>query len=158
VPTVLIQLLPILAFLLLGLGIGTLIERAHFRRLTKREKELSYMLLTDTGSFPAGCGRESCELVIGEVVIAADFFKTFLANIRKLIGGDLRSYATLMERARREAIVRMQESARSIGANRVINVRLTSSNIGGIKRGRQGVKVEMFAYGTAIHVSETSKR
>ena len=155
-PVFWIQILPVAVFLLLGFTVGTLVERAHFRRLARREKELQYMLVTDTKAFPADCTRESCGLVIGEVVVAADFFKTFLANIRKMVGGNLRTYETLMERARREAILRVKESARSMGANRVINLRLEASDIGGTRGRQRAAIVEMYAYGTAVHVPQTS--
>ncbi len=152
------QILPVVAFLILGFSIGTIVERAHFRRLARREKALSDMLLTDTKSIPEGCVPESCGLVIGDVVVAADYFKTFVAGIRKMIGGELRTYETLLERARREAIVRMMESARAMGANRVINVRLSTSTVGSSQRRRQAAMVEIYAYGTAICVPDDSSR
>lgn len=149
-----IQILPILLLLLLGLAVGTLVERMHFRSLARREAALSYVVVTNTKAIPAGSTRESCGLVVGEVVIAADYFKTFLARFRKMVGGNVRTYETLMERARREAILRMQESAVSMGANRVINVRLASSDIGGMRRRRRAAMVEIYAYGTAIYVPQ----
>lgn len=149
-----IQILPVAFLLLLGLAVGTLVERMHFRSLARREAALSYVVVTNTKAIPAGSTRESCGLVVGEVVIAADYFKTFLARFRKMVGGNVRTYETLMERARREAILRMQESAVSMGANRVINVRLASSDIGGMRRRRRAAMVEIYAYGTAIYVPQ----
>jgi len=88
--------------------------------------------------------------VVGEVVIAADYFKTFLAAMRKIVGGNLHAYETLLERARREAIVRMKEAAQDMGANRVVNMRFASSNVGSTEGRRRAPMVEMYAYGTAI--------
>ena len=90
-------------------------------------------------------------------MVASDYFKTFAAGLRKIVGGELRTFDSLMVRARREACVRMLESARNLGATGVINVRFSTSNIGSMGR-RPAAMVEMFAYGTAIHVSETSSR
>jgi len=69
-------------------------------------------------------------MVTAEVVIASDYFKMFLASLRKLIGGNLRSYETLMERARREAVLRLIEQARGHQFNALCCVRIESSNIG----------------------------
>ena len=46
------------------------------------------------------------------VVISLDHFKRFLAGLRALVGGRIRSYETLLDRARREALMRMKEAAR----------------------------------------------
>ena len=61
-----------------------------------------------------------------------------------------------MERARREAIVRVKESARRMGANRVINLRLEASNVGSTQRRQRAAMVEMYAYGTAVYVPQVS--
>ena len=91
-----------------------------------------------------------------EVVIASDYFKTFAASLRKLVGGELRTYESLMERARREALLRMLESARRLGANCVLNVRFSTSNIGTARRRQAAAMVEVYAYGTALHLSNPS--
>lgn len=149
-----IQFIPVIVLLVLGFSIGTLVERAHFRRLEARERELKGMLLTDLNTLPENCSTQPCSFVVGEVVIASDYFKTFAAGLRKILGGELRTYETLMERARREAILRMAESASKIGANAVYNIRFATSNIGSIRRRRSAAMVEMYAFGTAIHIPD----
>ena len=156
-----LQVAPVAVLLVFGFTIGGIVERAHFRRLKEREAALHDMIVTDTKAFPSGYAPQPFGLVTGQVVIASDYFKTFAAGLRKLIGGDLRTYETLMERARREALVRMMESAKHMGANRVINVRFSTSNIGsgGAQRRRRGAAmVEMYAYGTAVYVPSDSAR
>jgi len=54
--------------------------------------------------------------VSGNVVIAMDYFKKIIANLKSLVGGSLDSYETMLERARREAIVRMLKQADELGA------------------------------------------
>ncbi len=152
------QVLPILALLILGFSIGTIVERAHFRRLDARERALDDMLVTDLRSPPSGAKVENRGLVTGEAVIASDYFKTFAASLRKLVGGELHTFESLMVRARREALVRMLESARSGGANGVINVRFATSNIGSMRRNKKAAMVEMYAYGTAIHFEQPPSR
>jgi uncharacterized protein YbjQ (UPF0145 family) len=147
-----IQVLPVIVLLILGFSIGTVVERAHFKRLAAREAALGDMLVTDLRRPPEGVDARTCGLVVGEVVIASDYFKTFAAALRKLIGGELRTFESLMVRARREALLRMLESAKSMGANSVINVRFATSNIGSVGRRRAAAMVEMYAYGTAIHM------
>jgi uncharacterized protein YbjQ (UPF0145 family) len=128
----------------------------HFRRLAEREAALSHILVTDLRSLPPGCAAKPFGFVTGEVVISSDYFKTFAASLKKLVGGELRTFETLMERARREALVRALESADRMGANRLVNVRFATSNIGSMKRKRMAAMVEMYAYGTAIYVPEDS--
>lgn len=155
-----LQILPFLVLLALGFTVGGFVERAHFRRIELREKELAYIQRTDIRTLPAGARAELCGLVTGEVVIASDYFKTFLANFRKMIGGNLRTYETLMERARREALLRMLAEARQKGANHVANVRFASCNIGSgsnTKRRKLAAMVEMYAYGTAYRIADAER-
>ncbi len=148
-----IQVLPVVVLLILGFSIGTVVERAHFKRLAAREAALGDMLVTNLRRPPEGVDVRTYGLVVGEVVIASDYFKTFTAALRKLIGGELYTFESLMVRARREALLRMLESAKSMGANAVANVRFATSNIGSVGRKRAAAMVEMYAYGTAIHVN-----
>jgi len=82
-------------------------------------------------------------------VISADYFKNFVAGLRKLIGGRLRSYETLLDRGRREAILRMKMDARRRGANRVFNVRFETASISKGERDRLS-SVEILVYGSAV--------
>ena len=93
-------------------------------------------------------GRIDSALVCGSVVISIDFFKKFVAGLRDLVGGRVSSYESLLERARREALLRMKTEARSIGAKSVWNVRLETSSI--TKGGKGVAAVEVIAYGTAV--------
>ena len=73
--------------------------------------------------------RES-GLVTGSAVISIDYFKRFLAILRNLFGGRVRSYESLVDRARREAILRMKDMAGERRADLIINFRLETSTIG----------------------------
>ena len=146
------QVGPVIILLILGFSVGGWVERAHLRRLDRREKALRHVFVTDLKTLPAGCAAQPCGLVTGEVVVASDYFKTFAAGLRKILGGELRTYDSLLTRARREALVRVMEAAHAMGANHVINVRLTTSNISGIQRRKAAAMVEVCAYGTAVYV------
>lgn len=146
-----IQIAPIVILLILGFTVGGMVERAHFRRIEAREEEIRHIRVTDIGKVPPS-GARALGLVTGEVVVASDYFKSFAAALRKLIGGELRTYDSLMERGRREALLRMLESAQQMGANQVINVRFSTSNIGAVRRKNAAAMVEVYAAGTALHV------
>ncbi len=117
--------------LLLGAVCGGVAERRHLRSLQLREKELTSILLTDIKSFPGGTDPgKGAMLVMGEAVIASDYFKLFLAKLRNLIGGQVKSYQTLLDRGRREALLRMSLKAHAQGYDAVCNVRLNTATIG----------------------------
>jgi uncharacterized protein YbjQ (UPF0145 family) len=87
-------------------------------------------------------------LVSASVVISADYFKRLLASLRNIVGGRLRSYESLLDRARREAILRLKEQCPD--ANIIVNLRMETSSIGSTSR-QNGIScVEVVAYGTAI--------
>ena len=93
-----------LFLLILGFGAGTFAEKRHFNRLAERESENIQMLQTQSKIFLSPKpGGKAPMLVHSEMVVASDYFKNFLSNIRKFFGGEMRSYHSLMERARREA-------------------------------------------------------
>ena len=92
-----------LALLLLGLVVGRILERRHYASIRRREKALAGVLVFSTRWPPEVTAAQRTSLVSGSVVISSDHFKTFVAALRNLFGGDVRSYETLMERARREA-------------------------------------------------------
>jgi uncharacterized protein YbjQ (UPF0145 family) len=136
----------------LGLAyfIGRWRERRHIASLTQRESEFADMIVTNlkTGADPDGI--RSAAFVSGGAVIATDYFKTFAAAIRRIIGGEMHSYETLMNRARREAMLRMLDQARQMGACEVWNVRVDTSNILSATSKNKAASVEVFASGTAM--------
>ncbi|NQT17035.1 MAG: YbjQ family protein [Planctomycetes bacterium] len=138
-----------LVLLLLGLIVGGAVESAHFRRLDRWEQDLSGIMMSDMKHLPPNWRVSDAVLVSGEAVMATDYFKVFSAGLRNLFGGRVRGYEKLMERARREAIVRMLRQAQHTGANVVWNVRLETSTIQGKQQKKSG-GVEVLAYGTAL--------
>ncbi len=152
----LIQIVPIVVLLVLGFTVGTLVERAHFKRLDLREAAVRDIFMTNLRKLPTRDVVRAYGLVTGEVVIASDYFKTFVTALRKLVGGELYAFESLMVRARREALLRMVESAKSMGADAVMNVRFATSNIGGVRRQKAAAMVEMYAYGTAVRLKNSA--
>lgn len=146
-----INLAIFLMLLLVGLVIGSTVERRHFKRLARQEAALGHILVCDINTIPDNWSPTQAFLVSGSVVIANDYFKSFLASLRNLFGGRVRSFETLLERGRREALVRMLSEADAGGANAVWNVRVETSTIQGKRQDRAG-GIELIAYGTALRV------
>jgi uncharacterized protein YbjQ (UPF0145 family) len=150
---VLLQLLLSLPFILLGLTVGRWNQRRHLRRIAEREAALSDMTVSELKTFPGGCDPSfTPRLLDTGVVIGSDQWKRFLAGYRKLAGGELRGYTPMMERARREAILRLLESARALGYNAVCNIRLETAVIGG-QRQRAMILAAIIASGTAYRTA-----
>ncbi len=135
-----------LALLIGGYLIGRTRDHRHLARLDAAEQEVASVLLTVIRTTPPGMAVRESHLVMGEAVIATDYWKTFAAGIRNLFGGEVKSLGTLMWRARREARLRMVRQAQQLGATAIINVRLETAEIGG---GRAPI-TEVYAYGTAL--------
>jgi uncharacterized protein YbjQ (UPF0145 family) len=146
-----LDLLILVALLGLGYGFGSMAERRHFKSIIEREERLRGILLIPEKRLPPEFAgpKFGNRFVDGNVVISVDYFKQFLAGLRALVGGRIRAYETLAERARREAILRMKEQAFRNGAMAVFNCKLETASISKGARGSIG-SVEVYAYGTAI--------
>ncbi len=125
-------------------------ERRHFLSLEARELGYRDFVVTNLRVVPSPETVQESWLVLGEAVIASDYFKSFAARLRSLVGGEIRAYNTLMTRARREALLRMLDQARQAGSREVYNVRYETSNIRSANARNPGVSVEVFAFGTAV--------
>lgn len=136
---------PLILFTI-GWYFGTHNERKHLRELSDDEAMLGHIILSSERFYePAMLGDSQGELVLGSVVIAQDYFKMTIASLLNLIGRNLTTYETLLERARREAIVRMKQQAQAMGHNQIYGVRLEVTNVDEV-----GKMVEAIAYGTAV--------
>ncbi len=147
----LIQLAIFLFLLGLGFSVGRWREYRHLRSLERRERLFAGLPVLTLRTVSRPEQVERAMLVTGEAVIATDYFKSFVAWLRGILGGEIGAYNTLLTRARREALLRMIEQARAMGATEIWNVRLETSNIlGGPGTRNAAVSVEVVAYGTAV--------
>lgn len=140
-----------LTLVVVGYLVGSHVEKKHYASIIARERELLDLpTLSAEVFFHDGRVKEAF-MVSGSVVISIDYFKRMLARLRNIFGGRVKSYETLVDRARREAILRMQEEARLRGAEMVVNMKLETATIGrsANKKGNVG-SVEAIAYGTAV--------
>ena len=137
-----------LLLLIVGYIFGTLVEKRHYKSILEREEEYK-SLPTIMLKRPLGEDEiKSYRLVNGSVVISIDFFKKFLASLINFFGGNISSYETLIDRARREAILRLKEDAK--GASEIINLRIETSSISKNANNNIGA-IEVLAFGTAIY-------
>lgn len=141
-----LELWLLLVPLVLGYGVGRWQERRHYRSLREREQTLRHVVALNTRYVPEGVAPGSARLVTGGVVISSDYFKTFVAGFRSFFGGRFRGYETLLERARREALLRLKAEAQAAGSGLVIGVRFQSTTIAGSAT----PSVEVLAFGTAL--------
>lgn len=143
------QLIVFSILLALGYFFGRHAEKRHYKSILTREKQW-LRLPTSSSKRVMGDDRKinRCHLVNGSMVVSVDYFKRILAKLRNFFGGNVQSYETLIDRARREAVLRMKESCPE--ADQVINLRLETSSITKGK-GNQIGSVEVLAYGTAIY-------
>jgi len=91
--------------LVIGFGFGQYNERRHYRSIIRREKDLAG-LAAIASRFPPEDQLYHQQLVSGNVVVASDYFKSFLASLVNLLGGRVRSYESLLDRGRREAMLK----------------------------------------------------
>ena len=144
------QLIVVIALIAIGYIAGTMAESRHYRSIETRERVMLRLpAVTMRHGWDRGADIEKAELVQGSVVISLDYFKRVLAGLKNIFGGEIGAYETLVDRARREAVLRMKE--RSRGADIIVNVRIETSAIGKTAENRNTVgSIEAIAYGTAV--------
>jgi len=143
------DLVILLILLACGYFFGRFYEKRHYKSIIKREAEYRNILVVASRILPVTEKTEASLLVMGSVVISVDYFKRFLASLRSLIGGRVTSYESLLDRARREAILRMKKQASTMGADKVFNIKYETSSISKNAKGGIG-SIEVLAYGTAL--------
>lgn len=142
--------------MLLGAWIsGSVLERRHLKDLLLLESGSRGVLAVTIEDLPPNWHVESGELVMGNVVISQDYFKRVAASIKGVFGGNIRVFEPLLERARREALVRMKGVAHARGYDTIINVRIETARLASSSRDGKGTAgVEILAFGTAISLSK----
>ncbi|MGJ8697375.1 MAG: YbjQ family protein [Verrucomicrobiaceae bacterium] len=104
------------------------------------------MITSTTETVP---GREITShlgIACGNTVRAKHMGRDFMAGLKTIIGGEVRGYTEMLSESRNQAIDRMVAQAQSMGADAVVNVRFTTSQVA------QGMS-EMLAYGTAVKLA-----
>ncbi|MBU1004181.1 MAG: YbjQ family protein [Proteobacteria bacterium] len=140
-----------LILLAVGYVTGTFFERRHFRSLERRERATMHLPIVGGKALPFDPDMaEAVAVVSGSAVISVDYFKRFLAWLKNFFGGRIKSYETLLDRARREAMLRMKELVPD--ADFIVGVRIETSSISKSQKNSGVSCVEAVAYGTAIRL------
>ncbi len=103
------------------------------------------MELTNLETVPGKQVVRHLGLVQGSTVRSKHAGRDLMAGLKNFVGGELKGYTELLNESRNEAIERMIQQARATGANAVVNVRFSTSNIA-------AGAAEVMAYGTAVVV------
>jgi len=139
------ELITFVVLLAAGFIFGQRAEKRHYKRIVEGEKATN-VLPAIASRYPPTDKQYHQQLVSGSVVVASDYFKSFTANLINIFGGRVAPYESLLDRGRREAVLRMKREANNLNAEVVFNVKLETTRIAG---GGMGA-IEVLAYGTAM--------
>ena len=131
--------------ILIGIGyfVGTRVEKSHYESIRRREAQLLCLPAVPSEEVIGARPVRDARMVYGSVVISTDYFKTIVAGLRNLLGGEVCAYESILDRGRREAVLRLKEKAPD--ADIIVNLRLETNQIG------QSGTAEILAYGTALY-------
>ena len=144
------EIIGFLMLLSLGYFVGSWVEKKHYKDIKQRERQTIHVPIVSFGAKQQIPLANEAALFLGSVVVSPDYFKMFASSLRNLVGGRVVVYESVLDRGRREAILRMKEQAISWGATQVYNVRLETATIGKQNGGRGLTAIEIIAYGTGI--------
>ena len=109
------------------------------------------MQLSNLETVPGQNIIKQLDVVYGSTVRSKHVGRDLMASLKNIVGGELTGYTELLEESRKEAMDRMIAKAQGLGANAVVGIRFSTSNIA------QGAS-ELFVYGTAVVIeSHTTK-
>lgn len=108
--------------------------------------QLPAIQLSNLESVPGHTIIRQLDVVYGSTVRSKHVGSDFLSGLKNIVGGELTAYTELLEESRQEAMQRMIDKARLLGANAVVGIRFSTSNIA------QGA-AELFVYGTAVIIA-----
>lgn len=107
------------------------------------------MLLCTTHAVPERPTIRTLGLVRGTAVRSRHIGKDIVAYCRNMVGGEIHEYVKLAAEAREQALDRMVEEAKRLGANGVVGIRFATSSI-------MGAAAELVVYGTAVLLADGS--
>lgn len=143
------EYLSFLFLFVVGYVVGSISERNHYSSIEERESSFLNLETTNGKKFSSQKAIRKSEFVSGSAVMSLDYFKRILASLKAIFGGNISAYETLVDRARREATLRLKEQAAD--ADLIANLRIETSIIGGTADQRKTIgSIEALAYATAI--------
>lgn len=101
------------------------------------------MILSTTDSIPNKEISEILGVARGSTVRSRNIGRDIFAGLKNIVGGEIEEYTKLQAQSREQAMQRMERDAQKLGADAILNIRLTTSMV------MQGAS-EILAYGTAV--------
>ena len=101
------------------------------------------MIIATLDTIPGKKVAEVLGMVRGNTIRARAVGKDIVASLRTLVGGEIVEYTKMVAESREQALDRMVEEAKQLGADAVLGVKFTTSSM------MQGA-AELLAYGTAV--------
>lgn len=141
------DLLIAIALLIICYFTGRTREKKHYKSIREREVKLyKQPHINFSKNVNISQPVKNAQLVSASVVIGCDYFKVFLASLRNIFGGNVSAYESVLDRGRREAILRIRESAYRMNADLVMNIKIET-----VMLSEQTMsQVCITAYGTAV--------
>lgn len=104
------------------------------------------MIITTTDIIAGKEIRETLGIVKGSTIRAKHVGKDIMAGLRTIVGGEIKEYVEALGEAREEALSRMLREAEALGADAIVSVRFTTSQV-------MSGAAELMVYGTAVKFS-----
>ena len=105
------------------------------------------MLMSTTNTIYGRKILKQLGLVRGNTIRSRDIGKDLMASLRNVVGGEIEEYTKLMAESREQALDRMSEEAMKLGANAIVGVKFSTTEV-------MGRAAEILVYGTAVVVEE----
>ncbi len=139
-----------LVLLVVAYFTGTTLERRHYASIRERELRWRSLPAITFRNVPPSWQVTDSGLIAGSVVVSVDYFKRFISGLQMIFGGRIKSYETLLDRARREALLRVKEEAAERGYHAIINVRIETCRIANARKSESVAGIEVLVFGTGL--------
>lgn len=103
------------------------------------------MIVVNTETVPGHQVVEALGVVRGSTIRAKHIGRDIMAGLRNIVGGEVKEYTEMLTETRNESVHRMKQEARALGADAVVNLRFTTSQV-------MSGAAELLAYGTAVRI------
>ena len=103
------------------------------------------MIVVNTETVPGHRVVEALGVVRGSTIRAKHIGRDIMAGLRGIVGGEVKEYTEMLTETRNESVQRMKQEGRALGADAIVNLRFTTSQV-------MAGAAELLAYGTAVKI------
>jgi len=126
-------------------------EKKHYKQIKQKESELKNIVVLSKYDAKI-LDIKWTELVTWSIVLSIDFFKNFISWFVNFFGWEMTAYESILDRARRDTLVKIKEKAKKNWFNAIANLKLETSSISKWNKWKIW-SVEVLAYATAINLN-----